>query len=161
MNLTLSKQPANFSQIADSSFNTGATLTQAILQALSNNAKFAAARNEEFYGYYINGQTVVLPVSPLDGYLYSRAELSYICSPYWTAAMLPDTWGTLIGDNGIDAYGGLAPTARGYATGPGQITRVQQTVDQSTGLVTLATTYGGGSTTDGVVMVTTIARRMR
>ncbi|MDE2097876.1 MAG: hypothetical protein KGL39_11555 [Patescibacteria group bacterium] len=161
MNLTLSQPPPNFSQIANSSFNTGATLTQAVMQALARCAKFAAVRTEEFYGYYINGQTVVLPVSPIDGYSYARSELSYLCSAYWTGAMLPDTFGSLLGDAGIDADGGLWPTARGYATGPGQLVRVSMTVNQSTGAVTTSMTYGGSSTSDGVVLVTTIARRMR
>ena len=163
MNLTLTQQPAAFSQIAASSFNTGATLTAALLTRLNENIKFAAARTEEFYGYYINGQTVWLPVSPLDGYQYSRSELSYYGEVYWTAKYLPEMVGTEDGvwDIGMDTDGGPMPTSRGFASGPGQITRCQLTVNQATGLVSTAVTYGGSATGDGVLRVTTIARRMR
>jgi len=42
--------------------------------------KFAAVRTEEFWGYYKNGETVALPVSPADGYAYAREELRYVWS---------------------------------------------------------------------------------
>jgi len=165
MNLTLSQQPA-FSQVAQSALNTGAVLTAAIMQALNENAKFAVARSEEFYGFYVNGQTVVLPVSPLDGYTYARNELSYLCCPYWTGAMLTALEGG-VADAGIDSDGGTIPPYRGYASGPGCLTRVQMTVNQSTGVVGSTMTYGLNilgepvAANDGVVLVMTIARRLR
>lgn len=166
MNLTLIQQPAAFAQIANSALNTGATLTAAILQALNENTKFAAVRNEEFYGQYTNGQTVVLPVSPIDGYAYARNELSYLCTPYWTGKLLPDLYGGSFGlpyDLGIDSDGGPIPSSKGYASGPGNLARLQFTVNQSTGVVLTTVTYsgGGGATTDGIVMVMTLARRLR
>jgi hypothetical protein len=59
--------------------------TQQLAQALSRNAKFALLNKEFFYlGEYYNGQTVVIPHSPVDGYAYSAAEATFIFSPRWT-----------------------------------------------------------------------------
>ena len=52
-------------------------LTDYDLVKISNNAKFGAVRPETFYGWYRNGETVLLPTSPADGYQYSRGELEY------------------------------------------------------------------------------------
>ena len=43
-------------------FDTGATPSDATLKAALDNGKFAAVRNEQFWGYYKNGETVALPV---------------------------------------------------------------------------------------------------
>jgi hypothetical protein len=52
-------------------------VTDYSLQKISNNAKFAAVRPETFCGWYMNGETVVIPTSPVDGYVYVRVELAY------------------------------------------------------------------------------------
>jgi len=63
--------------IPDSNLAADQPLTDYSLTKISNNAKFAAVRPETFYGWYKNGETVLLPLSPVDGYHYSRAELEY------------------------------------------------------------------------------------
>lgn len=63
--------------LPDSSLAADQPLTDYALVKISNNAKFAAVRPETFYGWYKHGESVQLPVSPVDGYVYSRAELEY------------------------------------------------------------------------------------
>ena len=63
--------------LPDSNLAADEPVTDYALQKISNNAKFAAVRPETFYGWYKNGETVLLPLSPVDGYHYSRAELEY------------------------------------------------------------------------------------
>src|SRR5258708_4541263 len=82
--LTLSAQPG-FTEIPDSAFNAGNAVSQATAQQLNADAKYAAVRNEQFWGFYKNGETVALPTSPADGYNYVRAELTYDWSLYSTA----------------------------------------------------------------------------
>jgi len=74
--LTLATVPG-FVDIPDTNLAADEPLTDYSLTKISNNAKFAAVRPETFYGWYKNGETVLLPVSPVDGYHYSRAELEY------------------------------------------------------------------------------------
>jgi len=74
--LTLATVPG-FVDIPDTNLAADQPLTDYSLTKISNNAKFAAVRPETFYGWYKNGETVLLPVSPVDGYHYSRAELEY------------------------------------------------------------------------------------
>lgn len=155
MNLTLTQQPS-FSQVANTGLVTGATLAAADIQAINEDAKFAAVRTEEFYGYYKNGETVALPVSPADGYQYSRTELAYEASLYWTGS-------SPYGLNGLIIAPYRGPTSAG-----GQAIKIGYGVDQATGAVSCAASYAKDGlltvetdTTDGIVMVTTIARRMR
>ena len=74
--LTLATVPG-FVDIPDTNLAADQPLTDYSLTKISNNAKFAAVRPEMLYGWYKNGETVLLPVSPVDGYHYSRAELEY------------------------------------------------------------------------------------
>src|SRR6266567_4316384 len=68
-----------FFDIADSVLAGGQPLTDDALLKLSHNAKFAAVRTEIiFMGYYQSGDTVPTPLSPVDGYTYSRAECMYL-----------------------------------------------------------------------------------
>ena len=76
MSLSLGTQPG-FTEIADSTFDAGNAASDSALKAVNAAAKFGVVRNEQFYGYYANGETVALPVSPADGYAYSRSELRY------------------------------------------------------------------------------------
>ena len=85
MSLTLTAQPG-FTELPDNDFDAGAPASDSNMKALNAAAKFGVVRNEQFYGYYANGETVVLPVSPADGYAYSRQELLYSWSVYWTGS---------------------------------------------------------------------------
>ncbi len=74
--LTWATQPGAV-DLPDSNLATDEPLTDFDLTKISNNAKFAAVRPETFYGWYKNGETVQIPVSPVDGYSYTRSELEY------------------------------------------------------------------------------------
>lgn len=74
--LTWATQPGAV-DLPDSNLATDQPLTDYSLTKISNNAKFAAVRPETFYGWYKDGETVQIPTSPVDGYVYSRQELEY------------------------------------------------------------------------------------
>ena len=151
MSLTLSTQPG-FAEIPDSTFAAGNAASSSAMTALNENAKFAAVRNEQFYGYYANGETVVLPVSPADGYAYSRGELRYSFSWYWSGSATGACAGTE-----------TAPP-RGATSGSGQVLQFGANVDQGTGAVTTNVSYWKSSeqdTNDGILLVITHAQRSR
>jgi hypothetical protein len=75
--LTFSSIPGFF-DLADSAIVGGQPLTDDAISKISHNAKFAAVRTETFYlGFFQNGDVLPTPVSPVDGYVYSRAESLY------------------------------------------------------------------------------------
>ena len=115
-------------------------------------AKFGVVRNEQFWGYYRNGETVGLPTSPADGYVYARNELVYTWSIYWTGAATGACNGTQV-----------AP-ARGATSGSGTMLQVGALVDQATGVVTTNVSYyktAQTDTNDGILLVTVHAQRQR
>jgi hypothetical protein len=67
-----------FAEIAESAFFPGQPLPYTLMRQINNNVKSALVR-QEFFGpaTFSNGQTVPLPVSPIDGYSYKRSELFY------------------------------------------------------------------------------------
>lgn len=151
MSLSLSAQPG-FSDTPDANFNTGAALTSANLKSVNENAKFGAVRNEQFWGFYQNGETVALPVSPADGYTYARNELVYTWSIYWTGSAT----GAL---NGVQ----VDPT-RGSTSGGGTILQMGFEVEQATGVVSCNVSYYNGTTNttnDGILLVMVHAQRSR
>ena len=76
--LTLSLVPGFF-DIADSVLLGGQPLTDDAILKISHNAKFAAVRTEIlFMGFFQPGDTVPVPVSPVDGYQYSRPECMFL-----------------------------------------------------------------------------------
>jgi hypothetical protein len=77
--MVLTHEPG-FSDVSTSNFASGSLARGLDLIKVSENAAFGMARLEVFYGEYSNGQTVNLPVSPIDGYQYQRDELTYIWS---------------------------------------------------------------------------------
>lgn len=154
MSLTLTAQPG-FSEIADSAFDAGNPATAANMKALNADAKFAAVRTEEFWGYYKHGETVQVPTSPADGYAYSQAELRYTWSVFWTGA-----------PPGSALNGTQVTPSRGATGGSGHLLQMGFFVDQATGLVSCDVSYhkDGGSQTDthdGILVVTTLAKRSR
>lgn len=151
MSLSLSSQPG-FTEVPDASFATGSAASDSAFKSLNDATKFAAVRNEQFRGYYRNGETVVLPVSPVDGYAYSRAECLYSWSWFFTGSAPGPC-------NGIEV-----PPLQGSTTGAGTVLQLNAYVDQSTGAV--ATTVGywkttQQNTTDGILCVVTHAQRQR
>ena len=151
MSLTLGTQPG-FAEIPDSSFAAGSPVSDSVMKQLNADGKFAAVRNEQFYGYYANGETVALPTSPADGYAYSRAELRYSWGWYWS------------GSAGGPCGGTQTPPARGVTTGSGQMLQMGANVDQATGLVSTQVSYFKAAetdTTDGILLVITHAQRSR
>jgi hypothetical protein len=151
MSLTLSAQPG-FTEIPDATWNTGSSLSSSALKSMNADTKFAAVRNEQFWGYYRNGETVALPTSPADGYNYSQAELVYSWSLYSSAPSLVALNGT---------HSAPVPAAN---SGPGTLLGVQYNVNQATGLVGCIASYFNGTqtnTTDGIIMVIVHAQRSR
>lgn len=150
--LTLTSAPT-FTEVADDELDPGFVLTQAVMQAINEAVNWAAVSVEDFWGYYKDGEAVVLPVSPADGYTYSREELVYTWEIYDTR---PAT-GAL---NGTQS----APST-GAASGAGSILQMGFNVDQTTGDVTCKVDYYQQSaaetdTNDGILLVHTLARRM-
>lgn len=150
--LTLSTQPG-FTDIPDSALNAGNPVTATTLKAVKNDAEFAAVRSEEFWGYYKHGETVQLPVSPADGYEYTRQELFYTWMWYWTGRPPSSPL------NGTQTL-----PARGATTPGGTLLSLGSIVDQATGLITLDVSYFNGNTTnsnDGILIVMIHAKRSR
>ncbi len=142
-----------FTEIDDSVFDAGNTASESDMKALNAAAKFAAVRPESFWGWYKHGETVELPVSLADGYEYTREELVYSWSVWWTGA-----------PPGGACAGTQTPPARGATSGQGQLLQMGFDVDQATGLVDCFVSYFKTSqmdTTDGILMVVTHALRMR
>lgn len=112
------------------------------LAKINQNAAFGMVRAEFFNGIYQNGDTVPLPVSPVDGYVYQQSEVTYIWAVY--SSCNPST---------------------GWITGPNALWYCAWLVDQDTGLVTSEEWYrddaNSGVSNDGFLQVFTIAQRQR
>jgi hypothetical protein len=149
--LTLASQPG-FTAISNSNFDAGNVASDSDMKALNGDAQFAAVRNEQFWGFYKHGETVQLPTSTADGYVYTRAELVYVWSLYWSGSAP----GAL---NGTQS----AP-ARGATSGDGTVLQMGFQVDPATGLVACDVSYfktAQTNTHDGILMVTVHAQRNR
>jgi len=116
------------------------------LEAISANAAFGKVRTEIFHGLYVHGDTVPLPVSPIDKYQYSREECLY----FYNVALSTNK------DSGW------------IQVGCGSLWFTDWFVDQATGEVSSLQWYrNGGSggarteTNDGQILVVTIAHRQR
>jgi hypothetical protein len=66
-----------FVDLPDATIAADQPLTDYSITKISNNAKFATVRPETFYGWYKNGEIAQVPISKVDRYVYSRAELEY------------------------------------------------------------------------------------
>jgi len=122
------------------------------MKQLNADAKFAAVRCEQFWGYYKNGETVALPISAADGYAYSRPELLYSHSWYWTGAATGPCNGT------------QTPPPRGATSGQGTLLQLGADVNQLTGAVSTNVSYYKSSesdTNDGILLVVILAQRLR
>jgi hypothetical protein len=151
VSLTLSAQPG-FAELPDDTFTTGNPATSTVMTQLNDDAKFAAVRCEQFFGYYANGETVTLPVSAADGYQYQREELLYSHSWYWTGSATGPCQGT------------QTPPPRGATSGQGTLLQMGADVSQLTGVVSTNVSYFKTSemdTNDGILLVITHGLRMR
>jgi hypothetical protein len=132
-------------------------VTDYSLQKVSNNAKFAAVRPETFYGWYKDSQIVQIPVSPVDGYVYSREELEYEVAAWCSRAPVGATNGAT-----------TKPARANGNSGDGSLYYCDFWVDEKNeanpGLVHCDVSYWTGSTetptNDGFVKVRTIATRL-
>ncbi|MGB6720042.1 MAG: hypothetical protein WBE72_04555 [Terracidiphilus sp.] len=136
--------PPGIIDIPDSLLSAGSLASGFAFSAIKENAAFGSVVPEVFFGTYANGQTVPLPISPVDGYQYEQSEILYCWEIYNT---LPN--------------GGATPSA------PGALRACEWYVDQQTGTVHMMENYvignmkGGGTTTDGVLGVWSIGIRGR
>ena len=157
--LTFATVPG-FVDLPDSALAADEPLTDYSLTKISNNAKFAAVRPETFCGWYRNGEVVKLPVSPVDGYGYSRSELEYEVAAWCSRAPAP----------GAATNGAATKPARASGnSGAGNLYWmdfwVEEKNEANPGLVHCAVSYyvqGGAETitNDGFVKVRTIATRL-
>ncbi len=156
--LTWSTQPGAV-DLPDGNLAADQPLTDYALVKISNNAKFAAVRPETFYGWYRHGETVQLPVSVVDGYAYSRAELEYDVAG----------WDTRSPAAGQAASGALAKPARAdLNAASGSLFHmyfyVEEKNEANPGLVHCLVSFWTGSvetqTTSGMVKVRVIATRL-
>lgn len=144
MSITLT-EIHGFSDLPDSIFEADNPAFGDMVQAIAENAEFAFARMEVFQGVYADGDTVSLPVSPIDDYQYSQDELIYF-------------------------YTVVASTDRtsGWITGKDTLWFANWFVNQATGEVLIQEWYRRSgenadavSTSDGQLLVFTIAQRQK
>ncbi|MDE3180393.1 MAG: hypothetical protein KGM47_12130 [Acidobacteriota bacterium] len=150
--LTFSAIPGFF-DLADSAIAGNQPLTDDSLQKISHNAKFAAVRCEIiFMGFYTSGNTVPPPVSPVDGYVYSRGECMFI--PIFASSREPAA-GFIPGQAQFPV---LANTDLG--TGALVMVPYQLDVNDATGVITCEVYFGGnGPQNQGTVKVYAICQR--
>lgn len=134
--------PPGFSDIDPTQLTAGTTLHALKINQIAQNAALGMVRPEFFYGTYRNGDTVIAPISPTDGYNYSRDELIYVYTPYTTFDS--DT---------------------GWTSAAGILFYCQWEVDPITGEVTIQEFYHPdgnqptNQTNDGQLIVLTIGQR--
>lgn len=145
MPLTLQNVPG-FADVPDAALGAESPALAINLTRVSLNAAFGMVRPEIFTGIYKHGETVLLPVSAVDGYVYQRSELMYL----WA------TQSTLNPD-------------KGWITGPDSLWYGAWIVDQSNGNVESIEMYRRSSiphnnaaqSNDGTLRVFTIAQRQK
>ncbi len=150
--LTFSSIPGFF-DIADSVLAGGQPLTDDAILKISHNAKFGTVRCEVIYmGFYTSGNTVAAPVSPVDGYAYTRAECMFI--PIFASSRQPG--------------GGFVPGQATFPTlspgdlGTGNLIAVpyQLDINDATGVVLCQVYFSGnGAQNQGTVKVYAICQR--
>lgn len=138
--------PHGFSDQADANLVHDLSALGIEIGKISDNAAFGLTRLEVFKGIYKNGDTIALPVSPIDGYNYARNELIY-------------SWS-------IQSTGN--PTTNWATDGPPwTLWYGAWSVDQGTGAVKCAVGYRGNddhrdrqaNTNDSILEVTVFAQR--
>ncbi len=155
--LTMAAVPAFWTDPEpDASLVGGLPLGQTLLRHLNQNAKFGIVRFERFFmGFWANGAAVSLPTSPVDGYAYTRPEVTY-------QALWASTGATPGGfNNGQTTF----PSTSSPSI-DGRLLWMAKDIDDSSGVVSIQVNYGtadppgGGTTTnDGIVKVYAIGQR--
>ena len=149
--LTLSSIPGF--DISDSALAGGQPLTDDTMLKISHNAKFAAVRTELlFMGFFQPGDAVPTPVSPVDGYAYSRAECLFL--PILASSRSPAA-GFVSGQKNF-------PVLASNDAGQGSLIVVpyQLDVNDATGALTCQTYWStSGAENQGVVKVYCVAVR--
>src|SRR5581483_10736860 len=142
MGLKLSSPPG-FADLADSVLASTKPALGIDLAKIYETSAFGMVRTEVFSGIYTNGDTVPLPVSPHDGYAYSRDELLY----FWTIY-------------------NSANIQTGWISGADSLFYAAWLVDQTTGEVFCDEWYRRSGnhadithTNDGILQVWTVAQR--
>lgn len=145
MTILLSQIPG-ISDLPDSLFKHDNPALGMLITRISGNAAFGMVHLEVFDGIYINGDTVPLPISPIDHYVYSRSECIYL-------------WNNDVSTN---------PNTGWIQSGSGSLYFCEWDVNQTTGQVFSLEWYrtngSGGSrsqTNDGHIHVYTIGQRQR
>ncbi len=153
MPLTIATPPTFYDQ-PDAGYASNIPLTTTRMKRLNNNAKYGVVRNECIYmGFFKNGNVVPLPVSPVDGYTYSQAEVQYrarlTCSRPPAGGFTP----------GQKPWPGVASSG----TGGGTVLYTYHNVDDASGLVNTIVSYFDGSketvTSDGFCKVYATCQR--
>lgn len=145
MPLTLTVPPG-YSDLSDSVLVAGSPALGIDIGKIYGNSVFGMVRPEVFVtGPYQNGDTVPLPVSPIDGYAYQRNELMYL-------------W----------AVQNTVNKTSGWISAGDSLWYVAFLVDQATGQVSIdewyrrsGSHYNGTHTNDGTLTVFTIAQRQQ
>ncbi len=150
--LTLASIPGFF-DLADAALAAGQPLTDDTILKISHNAKFAAVRAEFFYmGFFASGNTVPTPVSPVDGYVYSRSECMFL--GFLASSRQPGA-GFTPGQAGFPA---LAPSDLG--TGSLIAAPYALDINDATGVVTCQVYFSGNAAQNqGTVKVYCLAQR--
>jgi len=150
--LTFSSTPGFF-DIADSALAGGQPLTDDSILKISHNAKFGVVRPEIlFMGFFQPGDTVPPPLSPVDGYAYSRAECMFI--PLLVSSRSPAA-GFVSGQKTFPVLANSDPGQGSLVIVPYQLD-----INDATGLVTCQTYWSvSGAENQGLVKVYCIAAR--
>ena len=151
-----------FVDLPDSAIAADQPLTDYSITKISNNAKFAAVRQERFQGYYKHGETVLLPTSLVDGYQFSRQELRYEWSLHSPLNATGLTNGTAnppaLDSESMQVSGGGLDTLEWF------VTYVENKAQSNPGLVHVQIRVNNGTMTtirnQGVLYVTTVAERL-
>jgi hypothetical protein len=136
--------PPGFSPVDETKLMAGNILHAITMDQISLNGEFGMVRPEFFYTLQVDGDTVPLPVSPIDGYNYSQDELYYLWTPLTT----------------FDA-------STGWPSQTGILFYCEWNIDQLTGIVTCKEYYHPDGNTpvnqssDGQLLVLTVGQRAR
>lgn len=139
-----------FVDVPDTSIAIDKVLTDDLIKKISNNAKYGAVRLEIIQmGFYKSGDVIVIPVSPVDGYVYAASEVSFNFQLYSTRGI------------GAGFVSGQINPPPAIAVGQaGNLFWFTSDVDSAqTVQLHMAYADGTGSTTDGMVKVTAICQR--
>jgi len=142
MPLTLENTPG-FADVPDSACGAYAPALADVINKINLNATLGMVRPEIFHGDYKHGETVLLPISDVDGYAYQRSELAYMWAIQSTVN--PSTM---------------------WISGPDSLWCGVWNVDQTTGAVECIEYYRksgdndqAAMSNDGILRVFTIAQR--